>query len=42
MRTIALFTLLVLTACGADAPPVQPGIQVSGEAALGVTNNPEN
>lgn len=32
----ALF-LLALAACGADGPPVAPGVAVTGEASVGIT-----
>lgn len=40
----ALFALFTLNACGADAPPTPPdgGITITGEARMGVTNNPAN
>lgn len=30
--------LALLSACGADGPPVKPGLTVSGEASIGVVS----
>lgn len=38
---LSLLALLILTACGADGEPTTPGMTVSGEAQIGVTNAPE-
>ena len=40
MKLVALAALLLLAACGAEAPPryenAQPGLGVSGEVRIGV------
>jgi predicted small lipoprotein YifL len=36
MKTLLILALLTLSACGADGPPVAPGMAVSGQAILGV------
>lgn len=39
MRLLAILSLLILAACGADGDPtpVEGGISVSGEARIGVS-----
>ena len=41
MRPLILVALLILTACGADGPPVTPAaepvISITGEVAVGVS-----
>lgn len=36
MKPLLLLALLTLAACGADGPPVAPGVSVSGETQIGV------
>ena len=38
MRPILILTLFMLAACGADGAPTPPGVAVTGEVAVGVTN----
>ena len=40
MKYIALLAALTLAACGADGEPTKPGVAVTGEAQMGVTNAP--
>lgn len=43
-RTVAIFALLILAACGVDGAPSSPsrdtGVTFSGDARLGVVVNP--
>lgn len=38
MKFVPLIALLILSACGADGEPTAPGVKVSGEAQIGITN----
>ena len=42
MKYLPIFVMLALAACGADGAPerpaAKPGVAVSGEASIGVTN----
>ena len=48
MRILAVLAVLTLAACGADGAPTKPaakpattsGVSISGDARMGVTNNP--
>lgn len=35
-RLAALLALAALAACGADGPPVKPGLTIEGEAQIGI------
>jgi len=46
MRTLAVAAALILSGCGVDGPPVapvaqaQPGVTITGDAAMGVVFTP--
>jgi hypothetical protein len=41
MKVLLLLSTLGLAACGADGAPTKPGLQVSGDIQIGVTNAPK-
>ena len=38
MRSIFILGFLLLVGCGADGAPTAPGVSISGDVAMGISN----